>query len=59
MGSDIHSLYHDVLNINKAIVVGHDIGSMVAFSLAAHYSEDVKALVIMGEPMQTTLSSIH
>lgn len=56
MGSDIHFLYHDVLKINKAIVVGHDIGSMVAFSLAAHCSEDVKALVIMGEPMQTTCS---
>lgn len=49
MAEDIHTLYHECLGIHSAVIVGHDIGSMVAYALAAYHSQDVKALVIMGE----------
>jgi pimeloyl-ACP methyl ester carboxylesterase len=49
MAKDIHSLYHDKLGIDKAIVLGTDIGSMVAVSLALQFEDDVLALVTGGE----------
>jgi pimeloyl-ACP methyl ester carboxylesterase len=48
MAKDIHTLYHDKLQIDKAIVFGTDIGSMVAVSLALQFEEDVLALITGG-----------
>lgn len=49
MGADIHSLYKDILKKEKAIIVGIDIGSMVATALALRFREDVIALYASGE----------
>jgi pimeloyl-ACP methyl ester carboxylesterase len=49
MGADIHSLYKDVLRKDKAVIVGIDIGSMVATALALRFREDVIALFASGE----------
>lgn len=48
MGADIHSLYKDVLGKSKAIIVGIDIGSMVATALALRFREDVIGLYASG-----------
>ena len=49
MAKDIHTLYHDKLKIDKAIIFGTDIGSMVAVSLALQFEEDVLACITGGE----------
>ena len=50
MATDIHTLYHDVLGIGQAVIVGHDVGSMVALALAIKFGQDLLALVICGVP---------
>lgn len=47
---DIHELLR-LLNINKAAVVGHDIGLMVAYAYAAQWPEEVSRLVVMDAPL--------
>jgi pimeloyl-ACP methyl ester carboxylesterase len=49
MAKDIHTLFHDKLQIDQAIVLGTDIGSMVAVSLALQFEEDVLALITGGK----------
>lgn len=41
----------EALAIDKAIVVGHDIGTMVAYAYAARYRDKVEALVVMDAPV--------
>jgi pimeloyl-ACP methyl ester carboxylesterase len=56
MAKDIHTLYHDKLHIDKAIVLGTDIGSMVAVSLALQFEEDVLALITGGQSRESVSS---
>lgn len=49
MAADLHALYKEVLGVDKAFIVGIDIGSMVATALALRYREDVIALFASGE----------
>ncbi|KAG7527203.1 hypothetical protein FFLO_07170 [Filobasidium floriforme] len=44
MAADLHALYKEVLGVDKAFIVGIDIGSMVATALALKYREDVIGL---------------
>src|SRR5881396_3625668 len=46
MAQDIHALATS-LGYRHAIVVGHDIGLMVAYAYAAQYSTDVNRIVLM------------
>jgi pimeloyl-ACP methyl ester carboxylesterase len=39
------------LNIDQADVVGHDIGTMVAYAYAAHYPDKTTRLVVMDAPV--------
>ncbi len=39
------------LNIDRADIVGHDIGTMVAYAYAAHYPEKTNRLVVMDAPI--------
>lgn len=41
----------DTLNIDRAVVVGHDIGIMVAFAYAARYRRLTDKLVVMDAPL--------
>jgi pimeloyl-ACP methyl ester carboxylesterase len=41
----------DALGIEKAAVVGHDIGTMVAFAYAARYRDKAEKLVVMDAPV--------
>ena len=41
----------DALHIERADVVAHDIGNMVAYALAARYSDRVTKLVLMDAPL--------
>ncbi|OCF33798.1 hypothetical protein I316_04510 [Kwoniella heveanensis BCC8398] len=54
MGKDIHTLYKEKLGIEKAIICGADIGSMVAVSLAVQFRDDVEALVTFEAPIPGT-----
>jgi pimeloyl-ACP methyl ester carboxylesterase len=45
MAKDVHSLFRDHLGVKKAIVVGYDIGMMVAVSLALQFPGSVEGLV--------------
>lgn len=56
MAQDIHTLYHDKLHIEKPIVFGTDIGSMVAVSLAIQFEDDVLALVTGGMSPTPTMA---
>lgn len=47
---DIHGLL-DQLGIQKADVVGHDIGLMMAYAYAGQYREQVRRLVVMEAPL--------
>jgi pimeloyl-ACP methyl ester carboxylesterase len=58
MAKDVHTLYHDKLQIDKAIVLGTDIGSMVAVSLALQFEEDVLALITGGRLSLTGRSEL-
>ena len=46
IAEDIHELVRQ-LGFEKACVVGHDIGMMVAYAYAASYPEEVEKLVVM------------
>jgi pimeloyl-ACP methyl ester carboxylesterase len=55
MAKDIHVLLHQHLQVQQAvIVVGHDIGSMVAFAYAEMFREEVSHLVVMDAPLPGT-----
>jgi len=41
----------DRLGIDRAVVVGHDIGTMVAFAYAARYRDRTERLVVMDAPV--------
>jgi pimeloyl-ACP methyl ester carboxylesterase len=49
-GEDIAALL-DVLKIDKADVVAHDIGNMVAYALAAEHPDRVRKLVLIDAPL--------
>jgi pimeloyl-ACP methyl ester carboxylesterase len=49
MASDVSQLIH-MLNFKKAVIIGHDIGSMVAFSVAANSPATVDKLVMLDVP---------
>jgi len=49
MAQDIHSLYKENLGVEKAYIVGIDIGSMVATALTLQFRTDVLALYASGE----------
>ncbi|WVQ69536.1 uncharacterized protein L199_007756 [Kwoniella botswanensis] len=56
MSRDIHTLYKDKLGIDKVILVGSDIGSMVASNLAMQFEDDVEALITFEAPIPGTQS---
>ncbi len=41
----------EALGIDKAVVVGHDIGTMVAYAYAARYRDKTERLVVMDAPV--------
>jgi pimeloyl-ACP methyl ester carboxylesterase len=41
----------EALQIDKAVVVGHDIGTMVAYAYAARYRDKTEKLVVMDAPV--------
>lgn len=41
----------DALGIDRAVVVGHDIGTMVAYAYAARYRDKTEKLVVMDAPV--------
>lgn len=47
VAADIWELVHDTLGIERFLLVGHDWGGPVAFSLAAQHPEAVRALAIL------------
>jgi len=47
MAQDVHTLVHQLGYDQPAIVVGHDIGLMVAYAYAAQYPSEVNKLVLM------------
>lgn len=53
MARDIHQLVRG-LGFERAAVVGHDIGLMVAYSLAATHPEAVSRLVVIDAPLPGT-----
>jgi pimeloyl-ACP methyl ester carboxylesterase len=55
MAEDIHRLLHEHLRIEEPIVlVGHDIGLMVAYNYAQAHREGVSHLVVMDAPLPGT-----
>ena len=55
MAADLHTLLHDHLRIERPmIVVGHDIGLMVAYAYAQAYRDEVSHLVVMDAPLPGT-----
>lgn len=55
MAEDIHCLLRQHLGIQKPIVlVGHDIGLMVAYAYAQTHRDDVSALVVVDAPLPGT-----
>jgi len=46
MAQDVHALANS-LGLNRPIVVGHDIGLMVAYAYAAQYPTEVERIVLM------------
>jgi pimeloyl-ACP methyl ester carboxylesterase len=59
MAADLHALYKEVLGVDKAFIVGIDIGSMVATALALRYREDVIGLFASGEPAFESSASLR
>jgi pimeloyl-ACP methyl ester carboxylesterase len=52
MAGDLHHLVHNELGIDRPLsVVGHDLGSMVAFGYALRYRNDVVSLTTMEAPL--------
>jgi pimeloyl-ACP methyl ester carboxylesterase len=55
MADDIHRLLHELLRIEEPIVlVGHDIGLMVAYAYAQAHRDDVSHLVVVDAPLPGT-----
>jgi pimeloyl-ACP methyl ester carboxylesterase len=55
MAGDIHRLVRQHLQIEQpVVVVGHDIGLMVAYAYAQAYREEVSGLVVMDAPLPGT-----
>ena len=55
MAGDLHHLVRNELGIDGPLsVVGHDLGSMVAFAYALRYRDDVVSLTIMEAPLPGT-----
>jgi pimeloyl-ACP methyl ester carboxylesterase len=55
MAGDINRLLHGQLEVEGPVVlVGHDIGLMVAYAYAQAYREDVSALVVIDAPLPGT-----
>jgi pimeloyl-ACP methyl ester carboxylesterase len=55
MATDIHVLLHEHLQVQQAVImVGHDIGSMVAFAYAEMFREEVSHLLVMDAPLPGT-----
>ncbi len=50
LAEDIHALVQE-LGFERAIVVGHDIGMMVAYAYASLYPDEVRGLVLMDAPL--------
>jgi pimeloyl-ACP methyl ester carboxylesterase len=49
MGKDLGDLVVNVLGLKKVLVLGHDIGSMVAVGMTLQFRDVVEGLMIMGE----------
>jgi pimeloyl-ACP methyl ester carboxylesterase len=55
MASDLHQLLRDHLRVEgPVILVGHDIGLMVAYAFAQEYRQDVSHLIIIDAPLPGT-----
>jgi pimeloyl-ACP methyl ester carboxylesterase len=55
MAQDVHTLLRDHLGIGEPVVmVGHDMGLMVAYAFASRYPDDVSHLVVMEAPVPGT-----
>lgn len=55
MAADIRALLHDHLGLHDAVVmVGHDIGMMVAYAFASSFPEAVSRLVLAEAPLPGT-----
>lgn len=55
MASDIHRLLREHLRVERPVVmVGHDIGLMVAYAYAQAYCEEVSHLAVMDAPLPGT-----
>lgn len=55
MAEDIHQLLRQHLQIQGAVVlVGYDIGLMIAYAYAQRYRDDVSRLVVMDAPLPGT-----
>jgi pimeloyl-ACP methyl ester carboxylesterase len=56
MAQDIRRLVRDALGIGGPLVmIGHDIGLMVAYAYAAEYRDEVSHLVVMDAPLPGTI----
>ena len=49
LAKDVRVLCSEALGVDKVIVVGYDIGSMIAVSMAMQFPEMVEALITFGE----------
>ncbi|GAA5822917.1 hypothetical protein JCM11251_004423 [Rhodosporidiobolus azoricus] len=54
MAQDIHTLYTEKLGIEKAVVVGYDVGFQVAVPLLLQFPEAVEAAVVFEAPIPGT-----
>jgi len=55
MAADLHTLMHGHLDVEGPVsVVGHDLGSMLAFGYALRYRDDVVSLTTMEAPLPGT-----
>jgi pimeloyl-ACP methyl ester carboxylesterase len=55
MAGDLHHLVHNELGIDGPLsIVGHDLGSIVAFGYALRYRDDVVSLTTMEAPLPGT-----
>jgi pimeloyl-ACP methyl ester carboxylesterase len=55
MAGDVHGLLHEHLRVEGPVVlVGHDIGLMIAYAYAQSYRDDVSRLVVVDAPLPGT-----
>jgi pimeloyl-ACP methyl ester carboxylesterase len=55
MAEDIHQLLHRHLNVQgPRVIVGHDIGLMVAYAYAQEHRDDVSHLIVVDAPLPGT-----